>query len=406
MPNTNQDDQRGRDAKRERRGGFWRDLSLLVADINRSSLPRLVVVFFAVTFALGAAVFLIEREMGDGMFTRFFDGVWWAFVTIATVGYGDKYPQSDAGRILGIALILAGVVLTSLVSGTVASIFVERRIREGKGLQTVKDKNHIIVGGWNERGADVLASLESSPDARSASIVLVNMMEPEQFDALRVRFPSLDLKFVRGDHTQEAALKRASAQSAKACVFLPDASGENSLSNADERTVMACFAIKAINAETEVSAEILKPENEQHLKRAGIDDIIVNGEFSGFLLSSATVAAGIPQAARSILSPTEPTRLRRSAIPQQLVGKPFAEASDWYLRNGKGILVGIASKEAQMSLDDLLSDDASAIDSFIKRKFQEAEFDLAGEMKGRSDVKINPGADYVIRDSDAAFVVG
>ncbi|MCX7024080.1 MAG: ion channel [Spirochaetes bacterium] len=397
----------------DERGGIadWfqrnhRRFSILLGDITRSSLPKLVLVFFVVTFVLGTAVFLIERTPGDGMFRKVFDGIWWAFVTIGTVGYGDKVPVSDMGKAVGIVLILAGVVLTSLISGTVASIFVERRIREGKGLQSVKGKNHIIIGGWNEHGSDVLSAIGAAGDARNSSIVLLNMMEPEQFDALRARHPALDVRFVRGDHTQEAALKRASAQSARACIFLPDSSGENSLTNADERTVLACFAIKSINSETEVCAEILKPENEQHLKRAGIDDIIVNGEFSGFLLSSAAVSVGIPQAARSILSPSLPSRLRRSQIPQPLVGKPFVEASEWYLRNGKGVLIGVISHEKQMSLDDLLSDDASAIDAFIKRKFQEAEFDLAGEMKGQSDVKINPGPDYVIKDSDVAFVVG
>ena len=58
-----------------------------------------------------------------------------------------------------------------------------------------------------------------------------------------------------------------------------------------------------------------------------------------------------------------------------------------------------------MTLDDILSDDSSGIDAFIKRKFQEAEIDLLEEEKEEMKIKINPGAEYVIKDTDWAIVI-
>lgn len=53
------------------------------------------------------------------------DALWWSFVTITTVGYGDKYPLSTEGRLIAGVLILAGVGLFGTFTGFVASWFME-----------------------------------------------------------------------------------------------------------------------------------------------------------------------------------------------------------------------------------------------------------------------------------------
>ena len=52
------------------------------------------------------------------------DGMWWAWATMATVGYGDVVPHNAAGRIFGALLILFGVVLISLLTANLAAFFV------------------------------------------------------------------------------------------------------------------------------------------------------------------------------------------------------------------------------------------------------------------------------------------
>src|SRR5512142_786889 len=66
--------------------------SLLWSDIARSNLVGLFGAFGAAVLASATLVWLIEERGGGGMFRSLFDGVWWAVVTLATVGYGDKYP--------------------------------------------------------------------------------------------------------------------------------------------------------------------------------------------------------------------------------------------------------------------------------------------------------------------------
>ena len=53
------------------------------------------------------------------------DALWWAYVTITTVGYGDLYPVTTEGRIVALVLMTAGVGLFGVFTGYLASWFVE-----------------------------------------------------------------------------------------------------------------------------------------------------------------------------------------------------------------------------------------------------------------------------------------
>ncbi len=58
------------------------------------------------------------------------DSIWWAFVTVTTVGYGDKYPVTTEGRVIAAFLMITGVGLFGTFTGFVASWFVEDKGRE------------------------------------------------------------------------------------------------------------------------------------------------------------------------------------------------------------------------------------------------------------------------------------
>ena len=67
---------------------------------------------------------IIERVSPSGNIKNFSDGLWWAFTTITTVGYGDKYPVTTEGRIIAAILMTAGVGLFGTFTAFVASWFV------------------------------------------------------------------------------------------------------------------------------------------------------------------------------------------------------------------------------------------------------------------------------------------
>jgi voltage-gated potassium channel len=115
--------------------GFIREYWKL---IKRERIPRLLLFVTIFVLASSTLVYILERGRPETQFDSLWDAVWWSFVTIGTVGYGDIVPKTTGGRVVGIISIFFGVGLLSLFTATIASIFVERRIREGKGLENLR----------------------------------------------------------------------------------------------------------------------------------------------------------------------------------------------------------------------------------------------------------------------------
>ena len=93
--------------------------------IERLTIFRAVrmVALVALSLAFVAAVLerLIDPAMGD-----FADALWWAIVTVTTVGYGDVIPTSTSGRVIASFLMVAGVSAIPITTSLVVSVFVSR----------------------------------------------------------------------------------------------------------------------------------------------------------------------------------------------------------------------------------------------------------------------------------------
>ena len=101
----------------------------------------------------------------------------------------------------------------------------------------------------------------------------------------------------------------------------------------------------------------------------------------------------------------EPNKLWRTRIPDRFVGKNLEELTDHMRRKYSAILMAIVTEASPMRLEDILSTDASAIDEFIRRKFEESGKDFFSGGKPRVGVQVNPPPDYRITKHDAAIVL-
>jgi len=98
--------------------------------IGRSSLRRQVMIYTigmvsTITLVSALAATSAERGVANSSIHSFGDGIWWAFVTLTTVGYGDMSPVTTVGRIVGVILMVSGVLLLGVISASLASWLVE-----------------------------------------------------------------------------------------------------------------------------------------------------------------------------------------------------------------------------------------------------------------------------------------
>ena len=124
-------------------------------------LGRVGVVVTIMILTCAYVAYSVEKATNP-LFNSFGTSVWWAVVTITTVGYGDVYPITTAGRITGVLLMFSGVGLLGVLAGTLASFF---------GVSDAQAKTAaeaVTAGSTNGSSADLEARLGELEEAIAA----------------------------------------------------------------------------------------------------------------------------------------------------------------------------------------------------------------------------------------------
>lgn len=364
--------------------GLWR---YLLADV--------------IVWLLGSlAIYFIEFAHDPSRFGTLGEALYFCWISMATVGYGDYTAHSAAGRIIVMVLVFVHIIIMALLSAGVASMLVARRLKEGKGLEKVRMENHLVICGWNSNGNRLLQHLERAEEKTSAA--LVNDLPEEELAAVISNHPTLELRWVLGDYTQESVLERANARHARGAVILADYTLHDA-DKSDERAILATLALKELHSELMVAAEILNESSRSHLRRARADEVIVAGENDPFFLVASTLTPGLSRIVRNALMPDTETDFIVRDIPRQFIGKTFGELLRHVYDERGDILLGIITHEPGMSLDQVLSDDYTVIDKFIEEKFKRAK--LGGGRLSGFHPHLNPPASFIIGERDKAVVL-
>jgi voltage-gated potassium channel len=106
---------------------FSRTLRTILA---RNQLGYSMLIAGVVVMISGFIISAIEPDIVDPG-----DGMWWALVTITTVGYGDIAPITPEGRAFGALLIIAGVILFSLLTANIAAYLIDKDVEEEVGKE-------------------------------------------------------------------------------------------------------------------------------------------------------------------------------------------------------------------------------------------------------------------------------
>ena len=115
---------------------------------------RLVNVDFLLVYAIGmviiAATFVTSVERGHDSITTFPDALWWSFVTVTTVGYGDLSPVTPIGRAIAIVLMLVGIGLFGGITANLASMIVRSEENVEENVESLIEEVRALraqVGG-------------------------------------------------------------------------------------------------------------------------------------------------------------------------------------------------------------------------------------------------------------------
>jgi voltage-gated potassium channel len=170
----------------------------------------LAVALFVFLTSWGAMALLESADSGIASPTTY----WWYFlVTSATVGYGDVFPATTGGRIVGVYVIVGGIVTLTLLFTQLATALQSVRGRRTRGVIALDLSDHVVLFGYHPgRTERIVAELTSD---HRFEVVLCAWDDVGE-DPL----PDLpDVHFVRGDLTNEDVMTRACVGRARTAVI-------------------------------------------------------------------------------------------------------------------------------------------------------------------------------------------
>jgi voltage-gated potassium channel len=240
----------------------------------------------------------------------FGDVVYFTFVTITTVGYGDIVPVSDRARLIdGILVTPARLIFIMIFVGTAYDLLVQRWV-EGIRMERLQAhlRDHVIICGFGAAG-QMAAREMLARGATPAQIVVIDPAEGPLEDAA-----DLGLTGLRGDAARSDVLDDAAVERARGVIVC---------AGSDAMNALISLAVRRLSrARLVVAAEGL--DAKPVMQQSGADAVVSASTLGGYVLADALESPPIADLLVDILSAGGDVEWREIEVPAALVGKPLS----------------------------------------------------------------------------------
>ena len=249
-------------------------------------------------------------------------------------------PRTATGKAVALLTMFGGLTTFAVFTGVVTALMINRlrRRMEIDDMDRYQLTNHLVICGWNNRVPLVLEEVLSG-DSGLGVVLVADLPEPPP-EIARVD-PAGRVFYVRGDFTRPEVLEQARIHFATRAVLCSDSTKERSDQDRDARTVLTALMIERMNPRIHTCAELLNRQNEQHLRVAGVEEVVVTSEAGGHHLALAALHSGLARVVQEILSVKVGQALCKLRVPPGLVGLDFVSAIDRLKREHDALLVGL-----------------------------------------------------------------
>lgn len=238
--------------------------------LGRIGIVVCLILFVVVVFWLDRAGL---RDHIDGHIS-FTDILYFAMVTVTTVGYGDIVPVSDSARLIdAFAVTPIRLFIWFIFLGTAYEFVIQKIVEDYRMNKLQKNlQGHVVLCGFGHSG--LIAAQEMVAKGTPAhQIVAIDTRED------RVRLAA-DLGYIGllGDTASEELLDKACVQNAKAVIVS---------AGRDDTTILVILTLRSLSKDIKVIASIREQENLKLAKLSGADLIVSPPLMGGYLLASA-----------------------------------------------------------------------------------------------------------------------
>lgn len=257
--------------------------------------------------------------------------LYWTFVTIGTVGYGDYSPETSVGMLFTITLIVFGIGTFALAIEALVDLLLRRQQMKFLGLIKVEKSLHVVICGWTE------STLECIKEIGKENEIFVL----DEDETVRQRAIKNGASFVHGDPTRIRDLEKANVQGAKAVIV--------DLEN-DSKTIHCILGIREIDKNVRIIAEVERYENIGQVKMAGASQIISPFVISGRLMYKSIDDGYEAMFVQDVLAEHREREMREVKVrpDSEFAGKTILEAD---IHEKTGVVVVGVGKKGKLTID-------------------------------------------------------
>ena len=119
---------------------------LHVLSTKKFELFTLLFLLIFIVATAGIAIYILEEKANENI-NSLFDAIYWALITISSVGYGDISPVTDGGRVVAMLIIISGIAMISFVTSVIVSSFSEKltELKENRLIEEVNKRGEFMI---------------------------------------------------------------------------------------------------------------------------------------------------------------------------------------------------------------------------------------------------------------------
>jgi voltage-gated potassium channel len=251
--------------------------------LMKIKLGKIIFVAAALNLTFGVLFYWAEQDLNPDL--TIIDSIWWAMVTMTTVGYGDFYAQSIIGRFLiSYPAMLMGIGIIGYLVGTVADYMIESISKKKRGLMSLNIKDHLVICNFPnmEKVLRLVDEMRLSKHYKNNPFVLIT----DQLNELPEALAKKNVKFVFGSPLKEDDLHKANIKECSGVFVLAQDPGKV---QSDAKTFTTGTIIEMVSREIDkpikVIVELINKDNYKMMKRSLVDGIVsADGIMDGLLV--------------------------------------------------------------------------------------------------------------------------
>jgi voltage-gated potassium channel len=310
---------------------------------------RIVVTTAAVFLVISS---LVSYTLEPDTFGNVFNSFWWVMTTVTTVGYGDYYPHTIAGKCFGIVLYIFGISLISIIISKVAdSIFSYNRKKE-EGKLRHNGEGHFVVINWSKHAELAIQEIMNSDPY--VHIVLIEQLDKTPLSHDRVHY-------VKGNPVHQATLEQANLSKAKAVfIFADEITAQQNVirdtSFIDGKTLLIATSIERYYEHAYTIVEIKERENMHNFVHVKVDEFILGSETISQMAVRSAFNPGASKIMSQLLSRQHGEDLFE--ISKRPHWQTYRDAFEELLRDGATLISEGEHMNINRRLDEPIRDDA------------------------------------------------